>query len=330
MCLEAKTGKMVWYFQHVHHGLWDWDLPTAPLLVDTVVDGRTIKALAQPTKQGFLWVLDRTNGEPVWPIEERPVPQTTVPEEETWPTQPFPTKPAPFTQQGATEDILINFTPELHAKAVEILKTYNAGPIYTPPEMEEGGKMTIVNPGWGGGGNWTGASVDPESKIIYVPSTNGSASTYALFKPDAARSNFDLMARLGRGPQGPDGLPLWKPPYSHVTAIDLKTGEHLWEIPIGDGPRNHELLKDLDLPPLGGRSRGFPLLTKSLLFITNGGTSESNFRAIDKVTGDTVWEHTLAESPSGTPITYAVKGKQYIVTAVSGRGSAKLVALSLP
>ena len=151
VCLDADTGELKWYFQHVHHGIWDWDLPTAPTLIDITVDGRDIKALAQVTKQGFLWVLDRTKGEAVWPIEERPVPQTTVEGEETWPTQPFPTKPAPFTLQGSTPDLLVDFTPEIKAKALEILKEYNYGPIYTPPLAGEDSKVTLVHPGWGGG-----------------------------------------------------------------------------------------------------------------------------------------------------------------------------------
>lgn len=332
VCVESRTGKLVWYFQHVHHGVWDWDLPTAPALIDITVDGKDIKALAQETKQGFLWVLDRVTGKPVWPIEERPVPQSTVPGEETSATQPFPSKPAPFTPMGSTEDMLIDFTPELREKALAILKEYNYGPVYTPPlELKDDAKMTIVHPGWGGGGNWNGMSVDPETNMAYIPSSNNSISTYGLVKPDPARSNFKYIANLGRGPQGPEGLPLFKPPYSHVTAIDLNTGDHVWEIPIGDGPRDHPALKDLNLPALGGFGRGFPLLTKSLLFITNGGTKEANFRAIDKKTGKTVWEMTLESSPSGTPMTYQAKGKQYIVVATGGgRNPAQLVALSLP
>ncbi len=332
VCIEAKTGNRVWYFQHVHHGLWDWDLPTAPALIDITVDGKPIKALAQATKQGFLWVLDRTTGEPVWPIEERPVPQSTVPGEESWPTQPFPTKPAPFTPMGSTEDMVIDFTPELHAKALEILKEYNYGPPYTPPQaLEGGGKMTIVHPGWGGGGNWMGMSADPETGMVYIPSTNNAISAYGLVKPDPARSNFDYIAKLSRGPQGPEGLPLFKPPYSHVTAIDLTTGEHAWVAPIGDGPRYNPAIKDLNLPPLGGFARGFPLLTKTLLFVTNSGVKNPNIRALDKATGKVVWSDTLPGSPSGTPMTYRVGGKQYIVVAMGGgRSSAGLVALNLP
>jgi len=334
VCVESRTGKLVWYFQHVHHGIWDWDLPTAPALIDITVDGKPIKALAQSTKQGFLWVLDRTNGKAVWPIEERPVPQSTVPGEETSPTQPFPTKPAPFTPMGTTEDMLIDFTPELRAEALKILKQYNYGPVYTPPTvLDENETMTLVHPGWGGGGNWHGISVDPDSKMAYIPSTNNSISTYALVKPDPSRSNFDYIAKLGRGPQGPEGLPLFKPPYSHITAIDLNTGDHAWVIPLGDGPIDHPAIKDLNLPPMGGRSRGMPVLTKSLLFIVNGGTNSPNFRAFNKTTGETIWETTLPDSPAGTPMTYMAKGKQYIIVPSGGGRSgapARLVALALP
>jgi quinoprotein glucose dehydrogenase len=259
------------------------------------------------------------------------VPQTTVPGEETWPTQPFPTKPAPYTPMGATKDMLIDFTPELHAKAVEILEQHNYGPVYTPPLAGEDAKMTIVHPGWGGGGNWMGAAFDPESMRIFVPSLNNAASTYKLVKPDAARSNFDYIGQLGRGPEGPDGLPLFKPPYLHVTAIDLTTGEHAWEIPIGDGPRDHPAIAHLKLPPLGDFGRGFPLATKSLLFITSSGADRPNFRAIDKKTGAIVHEMTLPGSPTGTPMTYSINGRQFIVSAVGGgRDPAALVALAIP
>ena len=233
---------------------------------------------------------------------------------------------------GTTEDMLIDFTPELRAKALEILKTYNYGPVYTPPQdIENGGKLTLVHPGWGGGGNWNGISVDPETNIAYIPSTNNAISAYGLVKPDPARSNFDYIAKLERGQQGPEGLPLFKPPYSHVTAINLNTGEHEWVIPIGAGPIDHPAIKDLELPPMGGRRRGSPVLTKSLLFITVGGTDEPNFKAINKKTGETVWETTLDSSPAGTPMTYEIDGRQFIVVATGGgRSPAHLVALSLP
>jgi quinoprotein glucose dehydrogenase len=331
VAVHADTGELAWYFQHVHHGLWDWDLPTAPALVDVVVDGRPVSALAQVTKQGFLWVLDRRTGEPVWPIEERPVPQTTVEGEKTWPTQPFPTKPAPFTYQGSTPDLLIDFTPELRAEAMNILEQYNYGPIYTPPLEEEAGRPTIVQPGWGGGGNWQGCAVDPESGLVFVPSVNNRASTYSMAKPDPARSNFSRIGKLGRGPQGPDGLPLWKPPYSHVTAIDLKTGEHAWDLPLGDGPRDHPRLAGLDLPPMGSMDRGFVVATSTLLLVLQGGEAPT-LRGVDKATGDVLAEVALPASPSGSPITYRVGDRQFVTFAAQAgrRGPAELLTLGLP
>lgn len=366
VCVKYDTGELVWYFQHVHHGLWDYDLPTAPALVDVTVDGKPVKALAQMTKQGFLWVLDRTTGKPVWPIEERPVPQSTVPGEETWPTQPFPTKPAPYDLQGSTEDTLIDYTPELKAQALEILKQYKSGPLYTPPD-DENGKPTIFNPGWGGGGNWSGCSIDPETGWVYIPSVSGAAITLTLSKPNPDISNFRYVGQPGMGIQGPQGLPLFKGPYSRVTAIDLNTGEHVWQIPIGKGPIDHPALKDLNLPPLGGRGRGFPLATKTLLFLAVGGGGfggrgavgggqggggqasapaevshdaglavpegrEGNLWAIDKKTGETVGQLQIPGSPSGPLITYLHEGKQYLVMSMSGerRGPGEYVALALP
>ena len=188
VCVEAKTGKRVWHFQTVHHGLWDYDLPGAPVLCDIKVDGKPIKAVAQITKTGFTFVFDRATGKPVWPIEERPVPQSTVPGEKTSPTQPFPTKPAPYERQGSTEDNLIDFTPELRAEAKEILDEYDHGPLFTPP-TERG---TINLPGWAGGANWWGAAFDPDTGLFYVPSIT-SPITVKLNKPDPERSNLRFV-----------------------------------------------------------------------------------------------------------------------------------------
>ncbi|MCH7959786.1 MAG: PQQ-binding-like beta-propeller repeat protein [Candidatus Hydrogenedentes bacterium] len=328
VAVDIETGKRVWHFQHVHHGLWDYDIPTAPALIDISVDGKPIQALAQITKQGFIWVLDRETGEPVWPIEERPVPQSNVPGEASSPTQPFPTKPAPYDEQGATEDMLIDYTPELKAEALKILEEYNSGPLYTPAMVE---KRTIFNPGWGGGGNWSGVSVDPHTGIVYIPSLSGAAISVSLTKPDAARSNFDYVVQHHGQIEGPQGLPLFKGPYARVTAIDLNTGNHIWRTAIGDGPIDHPALKDLNLPPLGDHARGFPLLTKSLLFIASGGGG-TNFRALDKATGNVIFEMDLPGAPSGTPMTYTHDGKQYIAVPVvlGRRGPAELLVLGLP
>lgn len=333
VCLEAKTGKRVWHFQTVHHGLWDYDLPAAPVLCDITVGGRRIKAVAQITKTGFTFVFDRTNGKPVWPIEERAVPQSKIEGERTSPTQPFPTKPAPFELQGATVENLIDFTPELREEAKKILEKYDHGPIFTPP-TERG---TINLPGWAGGGNWWGAAFDPQTGIFYIPSIT-SPIVVKLSKPDPARSNFTYVRggpAFGGGVEGPSGLPLFKPPYGRITAINLNKGEHIWMIPHGDGPRQKfsEIVgKDVGALGAGG---GGPLLTKTLLFIGQGsggrggrsGGGANVLRAFDKATGKVVAVIELPATPSGTPMTYLAGGKQYIVLAVN---DGRLVALGLP
>src|SRR5688572_27689558 len=220
MAVDVKTGKRVWHFQGVHHGIWDYDFPAAPILVDINVNGKPVKAVAQVSKQGFTYVLDRKTGEPVWPIEERPVPQSTVPGERTSPTQPHPTKPPPYERQGVTENDLIDFTPELKQAALDVLKQFDAGPLFTPPSE----KGTIVNPGWAGGANWAGASFDPETGTLYVPSVT-SPIVVQLIKPNAERSNLLYLRGGVMMPPSIDGLPLVKPPYGRVTAIDLNRGD---------------------------------------------------------------------------------------------------------
>lgn len=333
VCVDVTTGQRVWHFQTVHHGLWDYDLPAAPVLCDIKVDGQPIKAVVQVTKTGFAFVFDRTSGKPVWPIEERPVPQSNVPGERTSPTQPFPTRPAPFERQGATEDNLIDFTPELRVEGLKILNQYDHGPIFTPPSE----KGTVNLPGWAGGANWWGAAFDPETGLFYVPSVTAPI-TVKLNKPDAARSNFNFVrsgSGLGGGLGGPQGLPLFKPPYGRITAINLHTGDHAWMVPHGDGPRKQvsELL-GRDVGPLGSGGGGGPLLTKTLLFVGQGaggrggrgGGDAHLLRAFDKSTGDVVAMTELPGSPSGTPMTYLAGGKQYIVLAVN---PAQLVALAV-
>ena len=326
VCLDATTGERVWHFQFIHHPIWDWDLPAAPTLIDIEVDGEPIRAVAQVTKQGFLFVFDRVTGEPVWPIEERPVPQSDLPGETASPTQPFPTKPAPFERQGFTEDELIDFTPELRAEALEILADVDGGPLYAPPST----RGTLVNPGWAGGGNWNGAAFDPETQILYVPSWTD-WNLVILAEPQRANANFDY---LWGGRRVPDvqGLPLFKPPYGRITAIDMKTGEHLWQVANGDGPRSDSLLEHLDLPPLGTRVESFPLLTKTLLFATTNGDgwNPPTLRVFDKTTGDVLREIELPSSVHATPMTYLLEGKQFVVVAIGGRRDPdELVALAL-
>jgi glucose dehydrogenase len=343
VCLDARTGKMIWYFQAVHHDLFDYDNPAAPILADITVNGRRVKAVVQVTKQSFAYVLDRVTGKPVWPIEERPVPQSTVPGEKTSPTQPIPTKPPPFDRQGVTIDDLIDFTPELRAEAIAIVKQYVYGPVFMPPSVVGEGpnatKGTIQLPGSVGGADWTGAAFDPNTKILYVPSmTNPFVANLVPGNPQQTDLRFRASTRALL--LGPRGLPLMKPPYGRITAIDLNRGDHLWMVPNGDGPRDHPLLKPLKLPPLGHASRGAPLLTRTLLFAPDGdqmnvrtpeGGGGKKFRVLDKENGETVWETELGAGVTGAPMTYMHKRKQYVVVAIGGRDHpAEFVALSLP
>jgi quinoprotein glucose dehydrogenase len=346
VCLDATTGRRVWHFQMVHHDLWDYDLPAAPNLVDIKVAGRRISAVAQVSKQGFCYVLDRETGRPVWPIEERPVPASTVPGEASSPTQPFPTRPAPDDRQGLSEEDLIDFTPALRQEALEILKRYHHGPIFTPPALD---RPTILLPGVWGGSSWVGAAFDPETGLLYVPSISF-PSTVALHTPDRRFSDVRYLGVFGFSLEGPHGLPLMRPPYGRLTAIDLNTGERAWTTPLGQGPRRHPMLRPLHLPPLGWPYRAHLLLTKTLLFAAQDGktshrrsarrgfstaytieTVEPALQAFDKATGRLISRVALPANASGAPMTYMADGKQYIVVAVGGANiPAELVALSLP
>ena len=264
VALDAKTGERKWHFQAVHHGLWDYDFPAAPNLIDVVVDGRPVKAVAQVSKQAFTYVFDRKTGEPLWPIEEKSVPQSTVPGEKTAPTQPHPTRPAPFDRHGLTEDDLIDWTPELRAEAKAIFADYVGGPIFTPPIVGgEGGKTgVLMMPSAAGGANWRGAAVDPETGWLYVPSVT-LITSLAVNEADGARTKFRYVG-FPELVNGPRGLPLIKPPYSRITAIDLNTGDHRWQVPHGPGPKDHPAIAHLDLPDLGSNSQGV---------LSNGGWS---------------------------------------------------------
>ena len=342
VCLKAETGERVWHFQLVHHDLWDYDLPAAPILADIRVNGKPIKAVVQVTKQGFAFVFDRVTGQPVWPIEERPVPQSATPGERTAPTQPFPTKPAPFERQGVSVDDLIDFTPELRREAIDITKRYVVGPLFTPPSIKGDGpndtKGTLQLPGSVGGADWNGAALDPETGILYVPSVTG---TFAadLVSGNTVQSNLRYVHGTREFVTGPRGLPLFKPPYGRITAINLNTGDHVWVKPNGDGPREHPAIKHLNLPPLGQPGRASPLVTKTLLFIGEGdpinvrtppGGGGRKFRAYDKASGAVVWEMEFPAGTTGAPMTYMYKGKQYIAFAIgSSEHQAEFVALAL-
>ena len=343
ICVDLETGERVWHFQMVHHGVWDYDNPTAPNLLDITVDGRRVKAVAQVTKQGFVYTFNRITGEPIWPIEERAVAiDTDLDGEVLAPTQPFPTKPPAFDEQGATLDDLVDFTPEIREMAVTAVDGFRLGALYTPLSLNG----TIFRPSAGGGANWSGAAVDPETGVLYVPSRNvhsvmrfrdpepGEPSTlrYILSRGDAS---FIEAGNPARRPVMPQGLPLWKPPYSRMTAIDMNRGEHLWMTPLGNGDRyrNHPLLRDLGLPPLGGDdSRSGPLLTKTLLVhaLTAGGSDGGpHLVAYDKGTGDVVASVDLPSGAIGTPMTYMLDGRQYIALTVGGEVS-RLIAFALP
>jgi quinoprotein glucose dehydrogenase len=343
VCLDAATGKRVWHYQTVHHDLFDYDNPAAPILADITVDGRKVKAVVQITKQSWAYVLDRVTGKPVWPIVEKPVPASTVPGERASPTQPFPSKPPAFDRQGITEDDLIDFTPELRAEALAIFKRYRTGPVFTPPSIEGTGpddlKGTIELPGSIGGADWTGAAFDPETGMLYVPSmTNPFVAN--LIPGDPKETNLRYRASTRELIQGPRGLPLVKPPYGRITALDLNRGDLKWTIANGDGPRFHPELKALNLPPLGQSVRAAPLVTKTLLFVTegdqinvrtppNGGGKK--IRAYDKATGQVLWETALEAGSTGTLMTYLHKGRQYVVIAIGAvQHPAEFVAFSLP
>jgi len=355
VCVKAETGERVWHFQLTHHDLWDFDPPAAPILADITVDGRPIKAVVQVTKQAFAYVFDRVTGKPVWPIEERPVPQSKTPGERTSPTQPFPTKPAAFDRQGTTVDNLIDFTPELRAEAIAITKQYVTGPLFTPPSIRGTGpndtKGTIQLPGSVGGADWQGAAFDPETATLYVPSiTTPFVADIVPGDPKGTNLRYTKGTRQWIG--GPRGLPLFKPPYGRITAIDLNRGEHRWMVANGDGPRDHPAIKHLNLPPLGNPGRSAPLVTRSLLFIGEGspamagngprlpagmpatispGWGGNGFKALDKATGATLWRTELPAGTTGAPITYMAQGKQYIVLAVGDAQHApEWVALGLP
>jgi quinoprotein glucose dehydrogenase len=356
VALDAKTGRKVWHFQMVHHDLWEYDNVGPPTLADLTVEGRRIKAVIQPNKNGFLYVLDRTNGKPVWPIEERPMPKSTIPGEQTSPTQPIPTKPPAFDRQGFTEADVIDFTPELHERAMEVARQYVLGPLYTPPTLlsPNGTKGTMTSPGAWGAGNWHTGAYDPETGMYYAVSHTLAAPL--AVGPGEADATMDYQWTFtrpapgstpppnvvrGLGPQM-DGLPIWKPPYGRITAYNLHTGDRAWVVANGDGPRNHPLLKGLNLPPLGIPNRPAPLLTKTLLFIGEGsdaviGTPQVDwgwgrkFRAYDKATGKVLWEIELPAGTTGGPMTYMAKGRQFIVVPIGGKEHpAELVALALP
>ena len=350
LAVDLKTGQRKWHYQLVHHGIWDMDIPCAPMLVDITVNGRTVKAVAQPTKQAFLYVFDRLTGQPIWPFEERAVEQSTVPGEKTSPTQPFPTKPPAYDLQGSSIDDLIDFTPELRAEAVKAVSKYKLGPVFTPAVVSkpEGPYATLALAAAGGGTNWAGGSYDPETHIAYIPSQR-SMTAIGLIPGDPSRTDMMFMSGSaapkagsggGGGGLGPgltvQGLPLVKPPYGSISAIDLNKGEILWQIANGDTPdsvRDNPALKGLTIPRTGRPGVFGVLVTKTLVICgeRSAGKSPVMLRAYDKATGKEVGAVALPAGQTGTPMTYTLNGKQYIVLAIAGPGfPAELIAFKLP
>jgi quinoprotein glucose dehydrogenase len=326
LCLDANTGRRAWHFQAVHHGLWDYDLGSPPTLLTVQVAGKKIDVVAVPSKIGFLYVFDRVTGEPVWPIEEREVPPSDLPGERASRTQPFPTKPPPFAKQGFTDDDVIDFTPELKAAALKIIRPYRHGPLFMPPSLDG----TITMPGVNGGANWGGASADPETGMVYVRASN-SPSLLAMGKSDPARTEGDYdIDRNRRGLTMPGGMPINKPPYGTLTMIDLNKGEQGWQVPLGDTPwlRSHPALRGVALPPrLGAIGVPGSVVTKGGLVFIPGG---SQLYAFDKSTGRELWAGDLAEQGSGNPMTYSTSsGRQFVVVATGIGDRAKLAAFAL-
>jgi quinoprotein glucose dehydrogenase len=343
VCLDIRTGKMIWYFQLVHHDIWDFDMPPHPILVDLNVDGRPVKAVVQLSKQAFAYVFDRVTGKPVWPIEERPVPQTDVEGEWTSPTQPIPTKPPPFDLQGVTPDNIINFTPALKQTALQLLQGYKTGPIFTPPTSSTGSsapKGLIQVPGYGGGANWESGAADPETGFVYVGSITDprivllTPNSDPTPTPGVNNACCDADYTMGGvAPQLPNGLRLMKPPYGRITAYDMNKGIIAWQIPNGDTPPNIKANLAAagltNVPPTGSPARAGLLVTRSFVFAGEGAGGQAFFHAYDKKTGENVWQAALPAGPqTGLPMTYLYQGNQYIVLATRGaqNGGAQLVA----
>ena len=332
VALDIKTGERQWHFQLTHHDIWDWDIPSAAVLAD-LPNGR--KIVMQVTKQSFVYTFDRETGEPIWPIEELPVPAGDVPREWYAPTQPYPTRPAPFDRQGFSEEDLIDLTPEILALAEEAITPFRLSPsLYSPPSLADAADGTVGTlslPDAIGGANWEGSAMDPETGILYIPSRTNVALLSVAKDED---SDVDFSQSYGVRVPRVQGLPIVKPPWGRITAIDMNTGDHVFQVVNADTPErviNNPLLKGVTIPRTGMATRSGLLLTKTLLFVGEGVGGGPTLRALDKQTGDIIAEIELPNTQTGVPMTYEHDGKQYIVMVVSGGGTpAEIVAYALP
>ena len=377
VALDIETGSRKWHYQMIHHGIWDRDVSCAGVICDIPHDGKIIKAIAQPTKQGYVYVLDRTNGKPLWPIPEKKVAKGDVPGEWYSPTQPIPSAPPPFAKQGVTEADLVDWTPQIKARALEIAKHYKLAALYDPPPLANDQIFGALNlPGLQGGINWPGASYDPETHMLYLFAKNQFEVTGVIKTPDgkvvqrggqpaagSADANggaFGGVASLkgavgpGRGSNRRDGfndpivpgmisiegIPLMKPPYGTITAIDLSKGTMAWQIVHGETPdaiKNHRLLKGINIPRTGQSGILGTLTTKTLiicgdcgLFTDETGKKGARLRAYDKATGEQKGAVFMDKVQTGATMTYMHNGKQYLVCAQGGSYGADLVAYALP
>lgn len=340
VAIDVTTGERVWHFQMVHHDVWEYDNVGPPVLGEISVEGRAIAAVMQANKTGWVYVFNRETGEPVWPIEERAVPQSLVPGEVLSPTQPFPTKPAAFATQGISDADLIDF-PELGQIARATAANFVTGPIFTPPSLVSntvgGTQGTLTLPGSWGSANWNTGAFDPETGYYYA-FANDIPRVYRIEKAPDADAEMEYWSPNREAPYI-DGIPLTKPPWGRITAIDMNRGEHVWQVANGDSLSEHPALDELDLPTLGIASRPAALVTSTLLFIGDGsnlhGGTQPNmwgrgFRAFDKATGEILWETQLPSATTGAPMTYLHQGRQYIVVAVGSFGDpAEWIALAI-
>ncbi|MCC7124247.1 MAG: PQQ-binding-like beta-propeller repeat protein [Acidobacteria bacterium] len=351
VAVDIATGQRKWHYQLTHHGIWDHDIPCAPILADLNVNGKIVKAVAQATKQGWVYVFDRVTGQPVWPIEERKVEQGEAPGEQYSPTQPFVTKPPPFERQGVSEDDLIDFTPALRAEALKLVSRFKIGPLFTPPVVStwDGPLGTLMLPNVTGGANWQGGSLDPETNMFYIFS-NTNVSALGLIPGDGVKSDMLFVRGFASDPADKSGrasfpsttiqgLPLIKPPYGRITALDLNKGDLAWQIAHGDTPdniRNHPALKGLTIPRTGRQGRIGVLTTKTLVIAGEGGMVTTDkgpgamLRAYNKATGEEVGAVYMPAPQTGSPMTYMMNGQQYITVSVAAPGVAgELIAYRL-